>query len=785
MKRFLTLSALLVMTGLVLPAPEARADGFIVVDPEHWRPPPHPIPPPWPPYPWPPRPVPPPRPYIFAPLEVTYHHVNVKIDGQVATTSVDQEFYNPNPSRLEGTYLFPVTKGAQIDRFSMDIGGKQVQAELLPAEKAHKIYEEIVRKARDPALLEYADRDVFKVRIFPIEPRSNKRIKISYTQLLKADDGLVSYIYPLNTEKFSAAPIKEVSIKVELETKQPLKSVYSPSHEVEIKRHGSHRATVGFEARDVKPDLDFALYFAPEKDALGVNLLAHRAGDEDGFFLLLVSPGVDIGEKEVVPKEVAFVLDTSGSMAGKKLDQAKKALQFCVENLNDGDRFEILRFSTEVEPLFDRLVEATKANRTKANEFIESLRPIGGTAIDEALQKALSLKSEIRNQKSETDRPFVVIFLTDGKPTIGTTDEGQIVANVKKANEGRTRIFCFGIGTDVNTHLLDKIAEETRGFAQYILPDEDLEIKVSNFFSRIKDPVLANPTLKFTGDVRVTKLYPSPLPDLFRGDQLVLVGRYSGHGDAAVVLEGTVHNAMRKFTYEVGFPRESEKHEFIPRLWATRRVGYLLDEIRLRGENAELKDEVTELARKYGIVTPYTAYLIVEDEDRRNVPLAMQSLPQLYSDTAARRVAAENWTAYNAARDGQQAVAGARSGLALKAANAPAAATVNSLAEANRALGLAGGSSYAAATPAEQSRVRLAQAAQQNAFVAGRNFFQNANQWIDAEVQKFQNARRQRIQFNSAEYFAFAAKNPRALPWLALGQNVQFVLDGTVYEIYE
>jgi len=787
MKRALWGLALITLAGGLLSGPPARADGFIVVDERHWVPPPHPIPPPWPPPrpPWPPRPVPPPRPYVFAPLEVTYHHVTVKIVGQVATTSVDQEFYNPNPSRLEGTYLFPIPKGAQIDRFKMDIGGKMVEAELLPADKARQIYEDIVRKAKDPALLEYADREVFKVRIFPIEPHSKKRITISYTQLLHADAGLVSYVYPLNTEKFSAKPIKDVSIKVELETQQPLKSVYSPSHDVEVRRHGPNRATAGFEAHDVKPDLDFALYFAPEKDELGVNLLAHRTGAEDGYFLLLAAPGMDVDDKKIVPKDVAFVLDTSGSMAGKKLEQAKKALRFCVENLNDSDRFEVLRFSTEVEPLFDRLVEATKPNRARANEFIEGLKPIGGTAIDDALRRALNLKSQLSNLKSASERPFVIIFLTDGKPTIGATDENEIVANVKKANEGRTRIFCFGIGTDVDTHLLDKITEQTRAVSQYVLPDEDLEVKVSNFFAKIKEPVLANLTLQFTGQVRVTKLHPSPLPDLFRGDQLVLVGRYSGQGNAAIVLEGSVGGATRKFTYEVSFPQEANAHDFIPRLWATRRVGYLLDEIRLHGESAELKDEVTDLARKYGIVTPYTAYLIVEDEDRRGVPSAMQSLPQLNTDLRAREEAALNWRSFSAEREGDRAVAGARYGYALKSAQAPAAAAADSFVEASRALGILGGSGPVAATPAAQSRVRLAQVAQQNQFVAGRNFFQNDRQWIDAEVQKFPNARRQRIQFNSAEYFAFAAKHPRALPWLALGQNVQFVLDNTVYEIYD
>ncbi|MCX6921612.1 MAG: VIT domain-containing protein [Verrucomicrobia bacterium] len=651
---------------------------------------------------------------------MTYVKVHAQITDQVAVTTVDQEFYNPNAARLEGTFVFPIPKGAHIDKFTMEIDGKQVEAELLPADKARRIYEDIVRKLKDPALLEYAGRDVFKVRIFPIEPNSKKRITLSYTELLKADDGLVSYLLPLNTEKFYAKPIRSVSVKVDLLSKRPLKSIYSPSHSVEVKRPSPNRATAGYEATDVQPDTDFALYFAPEKDEIGVNLLTHRQSDADGYFLLLASPGVDVKEKQVVMKDVAFVLDTSGSMAGKKLEQAKKALQFCVENLNDGDRFDVVRFSTEVEPLFDKLVPASKSNRSKADDFIKDLKPIGGTAIDDALRKALALRPGGENH------PFVVIFLTDGRPTIGTTDEDQIVANVKKENDGRTRIFCFGIGTDVNTHLLDRITEDTRALSQYVLPEEDLEVKVSNFFSKIKEPVLANPTLKFTGDIRATRLYPSPLPDLFKGEQLVLVGRYSGKGDAAVIVEGTVNGATRKLTYEVRFPEEASANEFIPRLWATRRVGYLLDEIRLHGDNAEVRDV------------------------------------------------------------GDQAVADARQGQFLKQADAAAPAMAGGALEARRSLGLSAASAAAAAaTPTERSKERLVQYSQQTQFVAGKSFFQNDKQWIDSAVQKLPNAKRIRIQFGSAEYFDLVAKNSKALPWLALGQNVQFLLDNTVYDIYE
>src|SRR5438105_2239587 len=526
--------------------------GLIVVDEAHWKhqlPSDGILPPPWPSprprlEPWPrPWPIPPPRVYQFCPLEVTRHQANVQIKDQIAATSIEQEFYNPNAQRIEGTFLFPVPKGAQIRKFTMEIDGKPVEAELMAADRARGIYEDIVRKLRDPALLEYAGQDVFKVRIFPIEPHAKKHVSLSYTQLLKADSGLIGFTYPLNTEKFSAKPIPDVSLKVEVETKRPLKSIYSPSHSVEIKRHGGNRATVGFEAKDVKPDSDFQLFFAPEADDIGVNLMTYKTGSDDGYFLLLASPGIDAKETKVMPKDVAFVLDTSGSMAGKKLEQAKKALLFCVENLNDDDRFEIIRFSTETEPLFNTLAKASKGNRARAGDFIKDLKAIGGTAIDDALRKALALrpgssrreeaqssKSESGNPKSETGRPFLVIFLTDGLPTIGITDENQIVGNVKQNSDGNVRVFCFGIGHDVNTHLLDKITEETRAFSQYVLPEEDIEIKVSNFFTKIKEPVLANPKLTFPDNVRASKFYPSPIPDLFKGEQLVLAGRYSGKG---------------------------------------------------------------------------------------------------------------------------------------------------------------------------------------------------------------------------------------------------------------
>ena len=526
--------------------------------------------------------------------------------------------------------------------------------------------------------------------------------------------------------------------------------------------------------------------------------MTYRAGDDDGHFLLLAAPafGAHDKDRKILPKDVIFVLDTSGSMAGKKLDQAKKALLFCIENLNDSDRFEIERFSTEVEPLFGALVDAEAANRAKAGAFIQELKPIGGTAIHDALLRALSARP------GGSARPYFVIFLTDGLPTVGPVDNDTIVSMARTAGARQTRVFCFGIGNDVNTHLLDRITETTRATSAYVLPDEDLEVKLSNFFAKIKDPVLADLKLTFPEGVRVTKLYPSPLPDLFRGEQIVLAGRFSGTAEDDMVLEGSVNGVSHKFVFPVKFGGPATNHAFIPRLWATRRIGYLLDEIRLRGESAELRDEAAELARKYGIVTPYTAFLIHEDEQRRQVPLAHQSLPQLQLDGTARRATELAFQSFRQDTSGAAAVAGARYGLAQKSANQVEESLHRARAEAARALSAAApGAAPAVAAPIGGTGRgvaggtipgRIADAAaqvvaytEQSRFVGGRSFYQNGDQWIDAEVQRLANPAVRRVAFGTPEYFELIARNPEALPWLALGSKVKFVLDGTVIEVHE
>lgn len=741
-------------------------DGFIIVPPY--------------PHPWPhpprPRPYPPPhRPPISHPfpLEVKYHRVNVDIDGQVAVTAVDQVFVNPTRYRLEGFYLFPIPENAVINKFSMYVNGKELQAELLDAEKARKIYEDIVRTQKDPALLEYMGRGLFKARIFPIEPRGEKRVKISYRQLLTRDSGTIEYVYPLNTEKFSAKPLQDVSIKVDIRSPETIKTIYCPTHAAEIIRRGHSRAVVGFEEKNTKPDIDFKLYYSTDNQKLGFSLLTYKKEREDGYFFLSLSPGYTSKDNDIAPKDITFVLDVSGSMAGEKLAQAKKALLFCVENLNKGDRFEIIRFSTEAEALFRDLTSTNETNRQKARTFIGELKAIGGTNIDEALTRALKMNTD-------KNRPYMIIFLTDGKPTIGETDENALVKRITSANISGTRIFTFGIGSEINTHLLDKITELTRAYRTYITPKEDIEVKVSNFYTNVQSPILTDIRLDYGSKIRVSKVYPRHLPDLFKGSSITLLGRYKGDGNARIVLTGKVKNRTRSFTFHAddGFKaagsRDSEKNDFIPSLWAARRVGYLLDQVRLHGKDKELVDEITQLARTYGIITPYTSYLIVEDERenvrRRLIRREEQTLARIAEQDASFEQQNKDDYLVMKQKSGSGSVRASKEFQQMNTA-------------ANYAQAKAGRKRMNFTDNSGNRKNVTAQVKN----IQGRAVYNTGKFWVDSQIQQQksnQTRQTKRIKFASPEYFNLLSTQPLSAQFLALGKNVRFILQETLYEIY-
>ena len=729
------------------------ADGLIII-----HNPPHPLP----------------GHFAFAPLEVTYHKVDVQIKDDLAITTVDQEFRNSSSARLEGTYLFPLPPGAHIDQFSMDVNGKMMDAELLPADKARELYEEIVRKQRDPALLEYVGQGAFKVRIFPIEPNSTKQVKLRYTQLLKATDGLTEYVYPLNTEKFSSRPLKQVSVKVHIDSASPISTAYCPTHPVDVKRDSATSLTIGYEQRDVRPDSDFRVVFARQSGPLDIRVIPYARGGEDGYFLLMASPAINLTDDKVQPRDICFVVDTSGSMQGNKLRQAKKAVAFCLDSLNPTDRFQVVRFSTGTEPLFDSLRPVNDANLQKAKDFVSSFKATGGTDIHSALSDATNLASKRADAEA---RPYMIVVITDGQPTVGNTSLDAIVDVAKRS--ANTRIFCFGVGNDLNTTLLDRITETTSAYSTYVGDQEDLEVKVSSFYNAIRSPVLTDVTFAFAqGDVRAYDMLPQHSPDLFRGQTLQILGRYHGSGKTVVNITGTLMGESRRFTTTLTLPEQDGSQAYVPQLWATRRVGYLLDQIRLHGESEELKQEVTRLAREFGIVTPYTAYLILEDEQRRNVPVPMQTLSEMSNDSRVRGSVGSFYSSANAKSlqsmpAGEQAVINSKSTYALRSAD-----NVQSMAAApsQSALGKS-------AVKTDGGYRATNNFAQQVRMVNGRAFYQNANTWVDGNAQKVKNLKQQKIEFASAEYFDLLRHNPDTRAWFSLGQQVDVVVGDTLYQV--
>lgn len=773
----------LCLTSWVMVVPEkASAHGFIIADePVIFH---HPPRPPHPPFPRPPRPI-----HKFLPLELRKNNVSVKIKNQVAQTTLEQTFYNPSRQRVEGTYMFPVPQGAKIEKFEMEVNGKMTEAELLDAKKAKQIYEKIVREARDPALMEYSDHGMFKIRIFPIEPGKEKNIKIKYTEILKKDGRITSYHYAMRAEKFLSVPVKDVSLKITVESDKELKSIYSPSHQIDVNREGKKRAVIGYEEENLIPDTNFELLIATDSQKgspIGFDFLTHNDKESgQGYYTMLLSPG-SWENKKAVPRDIIFAIDTSGSMRVKKLDQAKAALDFCIDKLNPEDRFEIIRYSTETETLFNKLRTAKKQQTKEAKEFVEGLKAGGGTAIEEAL--VLAIETVSKQENKESIRPTQIIFITDGRPTIGETRTNKIIDRlVKKKQEikGNMRIFSFGIGTDINTKLLDLISQKTKASTEYVLPEENIEHKVSRFYEKVSQPVMANISIKTGDNVRLNEQHPNNLPDLFKGDQLVIFGRYKTKkkgtdNNIKFELDGNIAGEKVKLKFETKIEKKS-KNSFIPKLWATRRVGYLLEEIRLHGENKELKDEVVALSRKWGIVTPYTSYLIIEDEESRGIPVARQSM--------GKRIASRN----------------ANSVRTIKSQNGSAEGQFQRNLEKQRFRGFADSDSGSGAVAAARASEQLKKATQSKAFkdaykesqygnqisfeqqatrtIAGKTFFQNEGSWIDSLVPEQKERVAKRLTFGSKEYFELLNQDANTAKWLSVAVNMQIIIDGTLYEI--
>lgn len=657
------------------------------------------------------------------PLSVKYHRVHVEINNQVAKTSIDQVFINNHDRDIEGIFIFPLPEKASISEFSMYIGKEKIEGEILDRDRARKIYEDIVRRLKDPALLEYVGRNMFRARVYPIPARGEKRIQLSYTEVLKAERNLVRYLYPLNTEKFSLHPIKQVSISVKINSKIPISSIYSPSHKISVRKENKGEASASFEGENLKPEKDFILYYSLSEDEIGLTFMNWK-GPKNNYFLFLASPSYVSQKEKIINKNLIFVLDSSGSMSGEKIDQAKEAVRFVINHLDENDKFSVVDFDDGVSVFAPEIVPADHENRKKALKFVDEIEDAGGTNINDSLVQALKMAES-------GERPNYILFLTDGLPTVGITETTEIIRNIAKANEIKSRIFVFGVGYDVNTVLLDKISSENRGTSLYVSENDNLEIAISNFYEKIASPLFSELKVDFKG-IKVRDVYPRILPDLFKGSQLILLGKYEGENQLTVTLSGRVRKQERSFVLENQKLLEDEAYHFLARLWATRRIGYLLEEIRLHRENKELVDEVKKLALKFGIVTPYTSFLVTEKER--------------FAIDAAAPVATEAFIARKVTGEGAVKIAKVTQRL-----------------------------------KGEQQEIRVQ--SEKIKYKKDKTFYLKDEFWKDSVYEEGSSVKE--IQFNSEEYFNLLSEKPGIGKYLSVAKNIIICYEGVNYKIKE
>ncbi len=751
--------------GLVLMAlvtATANAQGVIVPGPCHRCPVP------------PRRPVPMPR-----ALPVKSIKIDSKIAAQVATTHVEQVFRNDSDATLEGTYFFPIPESASIVEFAIWEGDKRLVGEVRSREEARRIYDEIVRRQRDPGLLEYAGRDLFQASIFPIPPHSDKKLELTYTQVLKAEGGTVNYRYPLGTGRNVSQVTGTVSGRVEVEGREPVRNIYSPSHEIDVARKGERSARVSFESAAGREPQDFQLFYTLSDADFGMTLLTHREPGKQGFFLLTISPKDAVSEQEYVAKDVVFVLDTSGSMAeAGKMEKARAALLFGVRSLRPADRFNVINFAGEEHLMTTGLLQADAAGRAMGEQFISNLRPVGGTNINGALLAAMQ-------QFDRAERPRLLVFMTDGLPTVGETKVERILDNTRGARVPGVRLFTFGVGYDVNTALLDKLAADNGGAAEYVEPKEDLEIKVSNFFTKINHPVLTNLALDM-GGVESDLVYPREMPDIFRGTQLTLIGRYRNARDLDNIvlrLTGRAGEATRSFAYNnVSFPLRTERNEFLPRLWATRRVGWLMEQIRSNGEQKELTDEIVDLGTRYGIVTPYTSYLALEEGEARRLSSVTgrdteETIRVMPGGSGVRRERPANRPESRAAGTGGSTAPST----VYNSADAPppppreaAKAKTGELAVRQSKRDRAQQEALRDEDDAVSSAVRK---------IGDKTFYLRDGVWTDSEFKADAKLPETAIEFGGDEYFALIKREPQLARFFSLGERVVVVYNGRVYRV--
>jgi Ca-activated chloride channel family protein len=557
--------------------------------------------------------------------------VSVRVTGRVALVEVEEWFRNDGRGLGEGDYIYPLPGEAVFSNFSLFQGDQELRGETMDADRARAIYEEIVRRKRDPALIELAGHGLIRARVFPINPGETRKITLRYTQLLDRAGDATQFRYAAGGRSdwsggregvtgpqrhIEPAPLTFV---MTVDSADAYRDPFSPTHELRTEREdGMLRIRPVQDLRG-----DFTVFLPSARSLVGITVATHRPLGEDGYFMLTLSPGRADGT--TLARDVTVVLDVSGSMSGSKLAQAKDAVRQLLSSLGPNDRYRLLAFSNGVRAHSHEWARATRDELATARDWVARLNADGGTNIAGALEEAFRLESP-------EERVPIVVFLTDGLPSVGEQNPERIAEQAEQ-DRGRTRVFAFGVGHDVNTYLLDRLSAAGRGATGYVEPGEDVEQALSVLATKIQHPVLIELAIGDT-PVELSEIYPITLPDLFAGEELVVFGRYEGRDSdrtGHITIEGRRSGRTERFSTRATFAASSDANDFIPRLWASRKLGFLSQQLRLNGPNDELVEEIRRTALRYGLLSEYTSYLVQEPTEfadlRGPLPTVGRNMP--------------------------------------------------------------------------------------------------------------------------------------------------------------
>jgi Ca-activated chloride channel family protein len=546
-----------------------------------------------------PEPLPEPQPFFIEGARLDTLDVGISVRDAAAVARYRLDLSNPGDFLAEGRIVVPVPPGSAVGDLVLSGGPETLEGRLLDSGDAERIYEDIVRRLIDPALLQSISDTLYEVRAFPVPPGERRSVSFTVTTPLTAEGNQVAVSVPWS--RMSPRPAS-ATVNADVDVSWEVRAAVAPTYSLASTRDGPGRLSLSWESGDGwSPATDFRLDLSGGEGLLSTRLLSYRPSDAPGYFALLFAPVTQITAR--VDRDLILVLDRSGSMQGGKLAQAKQAARFMLNRLGDGDRYGVVSFASTVSVFGEGLTHAADAAAGIAH--VDGLVASGSTNIAGALATALDLAGG--------ERPATVVFLTDGLPTVGPEDPESILAVAQGSAAGRTQIFTFGVGYDVDTVLLDALARDFLGTSHYVTPDERLDVEVGRLFERIATPVLTGVEIEFDGG-GVSALAPERITGIFAGTQVLLAGRYAAPGAATIIVRGETAAGPESFRYEVSFPERAYGDPTVAQVWAQQRIAGLLTELRLEGARDSLVAEIVAIATRFGIVTPFTSFLAEEPD---------------------------------------------------------------------------------------------------------------------------------------------------------------------------